>query len=329
MMRREFITLICITAATWPLAGHAQQTGRMRRIGVLVNAAENDLEKQSELRAFRDRLEELGWNEGRNIRFDYRWTDGRLDRLSVYAAELVSLSPDAILATNGPTLAALQKETRSIPLVFVQVLDPVADAFVPSLAKPGGNITGFSHFEYAIGRKWLQLLKEIAPRVNKVAVLWNPNNVAVNGFMPKIKDAASALGVEPTEAHVQNAAEIEPVIAAFAHLLNVGLIVPPDFTTVVNRAPIIALTSRYNLPVIYPFRLFVTAGGLISYGINLRDMYVKAASYFDRILRGENPADLPVQLPTKYELVINLKVAKALGLDVPVTLLATADELIE
>jgi len=213
--------------------------------------------------------------------------------------------------------------------VFVQVVDPVTEAFVPSLSHPGGNITGFTHFEHTIGGKWLQLLKEIAPRVNKVAVLWNPNNVSVNGFMLKIKEAAQLLGLEPIEAHVQNAAEIERAITAFSHASNTGLIVPPDFTTVVNRAPIIALAAQQNLPAIYPFRLFVTSGGLISYGINLREMYVKAASYFDRILRGETPAELPVQTPTKYELVVNLKAATALGLTVPPSLLATADEVIE
>jgi putative ABC transport system substrate-binding protein len=327
--RREFIRLFGAAAATWPLAGRAQQTDRMRRVGVLVNAAESDLEKKTELGGFRARLEELGWSEGRNIQFDYRWTDGRFDRLSTYAAELVSLSPDAILATNAPTLAALQKETHSIPLVFVQVVDPVSEAFVPSLASPGGNITGFTHFEHAIGGKWLQLLKEMAPRVKKAAVLWNPKNVSVNGFVPKIREAARSRVVETIEVHVQNADEIESAIEGFAHAPNVGLIIPPDFTTVVNRLPLITLAALNNLPVIYPFRLFVTSGGLISYGINLREMYVNAATYFDRVLRGEKPADLPVQTPTKYELVINLRVAKALGLRVPDALLSTADELIE
>jgi len=327
LRRREFIFLIGSAAAAWPRAGRAQEIER--RVGVLVNSSENDLEKQSELGAFRARLQELGWFEGRNIRFEYRWTDGRFDRLSPFAAELVSLSPDAILATNAPTLVALQKETRSIPLIFVQVVDPVAAAFVPSLTRPGGNITGFTHFEHSIGEKWLQLLKEIAPRLNKVVVLWNPNNVSVNGFMLKVKEVAPSLGIEPVEAHVQNAAEIERAMAALSRDSNTGLIVPPDFTTVVNRAPIIALAAKHNLPVIYPFRLFAASGGLISYGINLREMYVNAASYFDRILRGENPADLPVQAPTKYELVINLKAAEALGLDVPPNLLATADVVIE
>jgi putative ABC transport system substrate-binding protein len=301
----------------------------MRRIGVLVNAAENDLTKQAEIGAFRARLEQLGWKEGKNIQFDYRWIDGRFDRLDAYAAELISLSPDAILATNAPTLVALQKATRSIPLVFVQVVDPVAEAFVPSLSKPGGNITGFTHFEHAIGGKWLQLLRGIAPGVNKVAVLWNPSNVSVSGFMTKVREAAAPIGIETVETHVRNAAEIESAIAAFPREPTTGLIIPPDFTTVVNRASIIASTARLRLPAIYPFRLFAAEGGLISYGINLREMYAKAASYFDRILRGENPADLPVQAPTKYDLVINMKVAKALGLHVPNDLLVAADELIE
>jgi putative ABC transport system substrate-binding protein len=328
MRRREFITTLGGAAATAAWPARAQQVDRVRRIGVLVNSAENDPEKQSELGALRARLEQLGWSDGRNIQFDFRWTEGRFERLSVYAAELVSLSPDVILATNAPTLVALQKETRSIPLVFVQIVDPVAEAFVSSLSHPGGNITGFTHFEHAIGGKWLQLLKEMAPSVNKVAVLWNPNNVSVNGFMRRIKEAALLFAVEPIEAHVRNGAEIENAIAAFSHA-NTGLIVPPDFTTVVNRAPIIVLAARNGLPAIYPFRLFVTSGGLISYGINLREMYVNAASYIDRILRGETPADLPIQTPTKYELVINLKVANALGLRLPTSLLATADEVIE
>jgi putative ABC transport system substrate-binding protein len=327
--RREFIGLLGSAAATWPLAGHAQQTDRMRRIGVLVNAAENDLEKQAELGGFRAQLEKLGWKEGDNVRFDYRWTDGRFDRLSPYAAELVSLSPDAILATNAPTLVALQQATRSIPLVFVQVVDPVSEAFVPSLAKPGGNITGFTHFEHAIGGKWLQLLKEMAPDIKKVAVLWNPNNVSVNGFMARINDAASSLGVETIATHVRNADEIDDAVCAFAQVSSIGMIIPPDFTTVVNRVPLIQLATQFQLPVIYPFRLFVASGGLVSYGINLRKMYVEAASYFDRILRGESPADLPVQAPTKYELVINLKAVKALGLHVPNDLLAHAEDLIE
>jgi putative ABC transport system substrate-binding protein len=329
MRRRDFIIVIANGAVAWPLAARAQQTDQMRRVGLLVNAAESDLEKQSEIGAFRAGLEALGWSEGRNIRFDYRWTAGRFDRLSTYARELVSLAPDVLLATNGPTLVALQGETKSIPIVFVQIIDPVAERYVRSLAHPGGNITGFTHFEHAIGGKWLQLLKEIAPHVIKVAVIWNPNNVAVNGFMRTIKEAAPSIAVEPIEAHVQNAVEIENVIAAFAHRSNIGFIVPPDFTTVVNRSPIIASAARYKLPAIYPFRLFVTDGGLMSYGINLREMYVRSASYVDRILRGERPGDLPVQAPTKYELVINLKAAKALGLDVPPTLLAIADEIIE
>ncbi len=245
MRRREFITLLG-GAAAWPLAARAQQTNQMRRVGLLVNAAESDLEKQSEIGAFRAGLEALGWSEGRNIRFDYRWTAGRFDRLSTYARELVSLAPDALLATNGPTLVALQGESKSIPIVFVQIIDPVGEAYVPSLAHPGGNITGFTHFEHAIGGKWLQLLKEIAPHVIKVAVIWNPNNVAVNGFMRTIKEAAPSIAVEPIEAHVQNAVEIENVIAAFAHRSNIGFIVPPDFTTVVNRSPIIASAARYK-----------------------------------------------------------------------------------
>jgi putative ABC transport system substrate-binding protein len=327
--RRNFIGLLGAAAATWPLTGGAQPKKPMKRVGVLVNAAESDPAKQSELSAFRARLTELGWHEGNNIQFDYRWTDGRFDLLDIYAAELVSISPNVIFATNAPTLAALQKATRTIPLVFVQVVDPVQEAFVPSLSAPGGNITGFTHFEHSIGGKWLQLLKEVAPGVERVNVLWNPKNISVNGFMPKIREAASSRAIETIEAHVESVADIEAVIATLADAPDVGLIVPPDFTTVVNRQVIIALAAKHKLPVIYPFRLFVTGGGLISYGINLREMYVKAASYFDRILRGEDPAHLPVQTPTKYELVINVKAAKALALHLPNDLLAIADELIE
>jgi putative ABC transport system substrate-binding protein len=327
--RREVLGLLSTAAAIWPLAGRAQQTDRMRRVGVLVNAAQNDDAKQSELSAFRDRLAQLGWSEGRNVQFEYRFTDGRFDRLSAYAAELVNLSPDAILATNAPTLVALQKASRSIPIIFVQVVDPVSEAFVASLAKPGGNITGFTHFEHAIGSKWLQLLKEIAPGIKKVAVLWNPNNVSVNGFITKIREAASSLAVEIIATHVRNADEIDSAITAFAELSSIGVIIPPDFTTVVNRVPLIQLAAQCHLPVIYPFRLFAASGGLVSYGINLREMYAKSATYVDRILRGANPADLPVQAPTKYELVINLKATRELGLHIPNDLLATADELIE
>lgn len=329
MKRREVLGLLSTAAAIWPLAGRAQQTDRMRRVGVLVNAAQNDDAKQSELSAFRDRLAQLGWSEGRNVQFEYRFTDGRFDRLSAYAAELVNLSPDAILATNAPTLVALQKASRSIPIIFVQVVDPVSEAFVASLAKPGGNITGFTHFEHAIGSKWLQLLKEIAPGIKKVAVLWNPNNVSVNGFITKIREAASSLAVEIIATHVRNADEIDSAITAFAELSSIGVIIPPDFTTVVNRVPLIQLAAQCHLPVIYPFRLFAASGGLVSYGINLREMYAKSATYVDRILRGANPADLPVQAPTKYELVINLKATRELGLHIPNDLLATADELIE
>jgi putative ABC transport system substrate-binding protein len=223
----------------------------------------------------------------------------------------------------------LRQETRTIPLVFVQIPNPVGGGYVPSLAHPGGNVTGFTHFEYAIGGKWLELLKEIAPRVIKVAVIWNPKNISVNGYFPHIEMAAPSFAVEPIATHVQSAAEIERAINAFADKPNVGLIVPPDFTTVVNRELIIALATRYNLPAIYPFRLFVKNGGLISYGINLPELYRQAASYIDRILRGEKPGDLPVQAPTKFELVINLKTATALGLTVPPTLLAVTDEVIE
>jgi len=329
MRRREFIGLLASAAATWPLAARAQNAGDVRRIGILVNATESDLEKQAELATFRAGLEKLGWTEGHNVRFEYRWTAGSFERLNVYADELIALAPDAILATNAPTLDALRKRTRTIPIIFVQVVDPVGESYVASLARPGGNVTGFTHFEHAIAGKWMQLLKDIAPRVNKVAVVWNPNNVSVNGFMRWIWVDAPSSGLEPIEVHVRNAADIETAIARLSQTPNVGLIVPPDFTTVVNRAPLIALAARHNLPAIYPFRLFADADGLISYGINLRQMYGRAASYFHRVLQGEAPGELPVQAPDRYELVVNLKAAKALGLEVPDNLIAIADDLIE
>jgi putative tryptophan/tyrosine transport system substrate-binding protein len=301
----------------------------LRRVGVFVNSVESDPAKQSELAAFRARLEELGWSEGQNIRFDYRWTDGNFNMLREYAKELVGASPDVILATNAPTLEALRAETQSIPLVFAQIVDPVGNGFVPSLSHPGGNITGFTHFEHTIAGKWLQLLKEVTPNITHVAVIWNPNNITVNGFMLKIKAAAVQFSVEPIEVHVQNAFEIEHTFAELAHTPNIGLIVPPDFTTVVNRSSIITSAARYNMPAIYPFRLFAVSGGLMSYGINLRTMYIETASYIDRILRGEKPGDLPVQAPTKYELVINQKTARALGLEIPDSLLSTADDLLD
>jgi len=329
MRRREFITLVSGAALAWPLAPHAQQSDQMRRVGVLVNAAENDRDKQFEISEFRQRLKDLGWTEGGNIRLDIRWTAGDFELAHRFAAELVSLSPDAILATNAPTLEAVRKETSTIPLVFVQVSDPIANGVVSSLAHPGGSITGFTHFEYAIGGKWLGLLKEIAPNIVKVAVIWNPKNTSVNRFFSEIKTAAPSFAIEPIAVHVQNAAEIEHAINAFAHEPNLGLIVPPDFTTVINRAPIIALAARYNLPAIYPFRLFVKDGGLLSYGVDLPEVYRQAASYVDRILRGEKPGDLPVQTPNKIELVVSLKAANAMGLTIPEEVLTIVDEAIE
>ena len=329
LRRREFITHLGGAAVAFPLVARAQQPERVKKIGVFMFSDTTDVEAHKRLTAFQQRLQQLGWTDGRSIRIDYRWAAGELDRMRVYAAELVSLAPDAILATNGPTLEALRQETRTVPMVFVAIPDPIAGGYVASLAHPGGNITGFTHFEYAIGGKWLEMLKEIAPRVTKVAVIWNPKNVSVNGYWPVIEAAAPSFAVEPIATHVQNAAEIERAIDSLAHESNVGLIVSPDFTTTVHRELIIALAARYQFPAIYPFRYFVADGGLVSYGINLSEVYRQAASYIDRILRGEKPGDLPVQTPTKFELVVNLKTAKALGLDVPLFFQQRADEVIE
>jgi putative ABC transport system substrate-binding protein len=327
--RRQLITLLGGVAAAWPIVVRAQQSDQARRIGVLIASQPNDGEAQERLGIFRQSLERLGWTEGRNVRIEYRWAGDDLSRMRVDAAELVNMAPDAILATNGPTLEALRDKTRSIPLVFVAIPDAVAGGYVSSLAHPGGNITGFSHFEYAMGGKWLEILREIAPSVAKIVVAWNPRNISVNGYFPQIEAAAPALAVDVTAGHVENAGDIERVIVSLAHEPNGGLIIPPDFTTIVHRDLIIGLTTRYHLPTIFPFPIFVKDGGLISYGINLPESYRQAATYMDRILRGEKPVDLPVQAPTKFQLAINLKAAKAFGLEVPPTLLARADEVIE
>jgi putative ABC transport system substrate-binding protein len=326
MKRREFITLLGGAAAWPPLAAHAEQPERMRRIGVLMNLAADDPQGQARIAAFVQGLAQLGWTEGRNVRIDYRWGPGDAERYRRYAAELVRLAPDIILASASPTVAAFQQTNRTVPIVFASVIDPVGAGFVASLARPGGNSTGFITFEYALAAKWLELLKEIAPGVTRAAVLRDPATAAGIGQFAAIQGAAS-LGVELSPIAVHDAGEIERTVAAFARGSNGGLIVVAGASG--HRELIIMLAARHRLPAVYPFRFDATNGGLISYGPDIVDQYRRAAAYVDRILKGEKPADLPVQAPTKYELVLNLKTAKALGLEVPPTLLARADEVIE
>jgi putative tryptophan/tyrosine transport system substrate-binding protein len=329
LKRREFITLLGGATAAWPLAARTQQRERVWRIGVLANLASDDAEGQARLAAFHQGLQQLGWTVGRNVQIDYRWGAGDADRIRKFAAELVALAPDIILSTGSSSVAALQQATRSVPIVFVTVVDPVSSGFVDTLARPGGNITGFALFEYSISGKWLQLLKEIAPRMTRAAVIRDPALTAGGGQLGVIQAVAPSVGVEVTPVNVRDAGEIERAITAFARLPNGGLVVTGSTLAGVHRHLIIALAARYRLPAVYSLRYLVADGGLISYGPDQIDQYRQAAGYVDRILKGEKPADLPVQTPTKYELVINLKTAKALGLDVPPTLLARADEVIE
>ncbi len=328
MRRREFITLLGGTAATWPLAGHAQQPDRMRQIGALAGIAD-DAEGQARFAAFRQGLQQLGWTDGRNIRIDYRWGGGDADNIRKHAAELAALAPDVILAAGGAITGPLLQATRTVPIVFVHVPDPVGAGFVDSLARPGGNATGFINFEYSVSAKWLELLKQIAPGVTRAAVLRDPVITTGTGQFGAIQSAAPSLGVEVSPVNVRDAGEIERAVAAFARSSNGGLIVTVSALAVVHRDLIITLAARHKLPAVYYERNFVAGGGLISYGPDYLDQYRRAASYVDRILKGEKPADLPVQAPTKYKLVINLKTAKALGITMPATLLATADEVIE
>jgi putative ABC transport system substrate-binding protein len=301
----------------------------MRRVGVLMSLAENDPESQARHAAFVQVLQELGWTVGHNMQIDYRWAAGDANRIRKYAAELVALAPDVILATGSPVTAALVQATRTVPIVFAQVPDPVANGFVASLAQPGGNVTGFIVFEYGTSGKWLELLKEIAPRVTRAAVLRDPAIASGIGQLAAIQAVAPTLGVELRPVGVRDAGEIEQAVTAFARSSNAGLIVLGAPLTILHRELIITLAARHQLPAVYSFRFFVTDGGLISYGPDSIDSYRRAARYVDRILRGEKPADLPVQAPTKYELVVNLKTAKGLGLEIPPTLLARADEVIE
>jgi ABC-type uncharacterized transport system substrate-binding protein len=328
LKRREFIGLLG-GAVTWPLAARAQQSERMRRIGVLTPWASNDAEAQDRVTAFVQAMEQLGWTAGRSVRIDYRWGDGKADMTRKYATELVALAPDVILALSSAAVAPLLEASRTVPIVFAGVADPVAAGYVESLARPGGNVTCLTLYEYSIGGKWLELLKEISPRVTRAAVLREAGIAAGPGLFGAIQALAPSLGLELRLVNVQDAAEIERAVAAFAQVSNGGMIVTGSPRQSAYRELIIALAAKHRLPAVYNARFFVAAGGLISYGTDLLDQSRSAARYVDRILKGEEPANLPVQAPNKYELVVNLKTAKALGLEMPTTVLARADEVIK
>jgi putative tryptophan/tyrosine transport system substrate-binding protein len=327
--RREFITLLGGAAAAWPLVARAQQGERMRRIGVFGALLADDPEWQARLAAFHQGLQESGWTVGRNIRIEYRLGPGNGEHLRRRAAELVALAPDAIVVNGTTPLVPLLQATRSVPIVFVNVSDPVGAGFVASLARPGGNVTGFTQLEYAMSGKWLELLREIAPNLKRAAVLRDPTIPTGIALIAVLFSVAPSLGMVVSPLDVRDPGDIERAIAAFASGPDGGLILTPSAAGVRNRELIMALAARHRLPAVYPYRLIVATGGLMSFGIDTVEPFRRAASYVDRILKGEKPADLPVQQPTKFELAINLKTAKALGLDVPPTLLARADEVIE
>jgi putative ABC transport system substrate-binding protein len=329
MQRREFITLLGGAVAGWPLIVRAQQPERMRRIGVLMGPAADDPDGQARVAALLQGLQQLGWAVGRNVRVDIRWAAGNADDSRRYAAELVTLASDVIVANGSMSMVPLLQATRSVPIVFVVVPDPVGAGNVDSLARPGGNATGFMSFEYGMSAKWLELLKQVAPGVTRVAVIRDPAITAGAGQFGAIQSVAPSFGVEVSPISARDALEIERAIAAFAHSSNGGLVVTQSALTTVHRDLIVTLAARHKLPAVYYERHFVTAGGLISYGPDFIDQHRQAATYVDRILKGEKPADLPVQAPTKFELVINLKTAKELGLTIPPTLLTRADEVIE
>ena len=331
MRRREFITLLCGAATTWPLAARAQQPERVRRIGVLMAALlANDPETRARVAAFFQGLQELGWSEGHNLHIEYRWAGPDAESIKALAAELVATSPSLILALNSPSVAALREVTRTVPVVFVGIGDPVGQGFVASLARPGGNITGFTGFEFSLGEKWIGFLKELAPGVSRAAFLFHPEaGPYYSSWLKSVEDAASALGVQISAAPILTTADVEVAISAIAALPGGGLIVEPDAYTSANRRLIIGLAARYRLPAVYAYEGAAAEGGLLSYGPDEDDLFRRSASYIDRILKGEKPADLPVQEPLKYELVINLQTAKALGLTVPNTLLTSATKVID
>ena len=331
MKRREFITLVGGAVTSWPLAVRAQQPARMRRIGILMAYAESDTVYQGYVIAFQEELQKLGWEQGRNIRFHYGWAGPDLESINRFAKELVALQPDLILSSSTPTTASLLQQTQTIPIIFANIIDPVASGFVASLSRPGGNATGYIILEPSMASKWPELLKEIAPRVNRIAILYNPATTTLfaEAFLKPFKAAAALFEVDAVVAPVKNLSELESVVAAQASEPNAGLIAMPDTFLVGHRVEVTSLAARYRLPALYTYRSFTEVGGLMSYGNDPVVNYRRAATYVDRILKGEKPNELPVQVPVKYELVINLKSAKALGLEVPPTLLARADEVIE
>jgi putative ABC transport system substrate-binding protein len=329
MRRRKFLGVLGGVAAAWPLVASAQQPDRVRRIGVLMGFAENDEVWQAYLTAFKQRLQDLGWTDGRNVRFDIRFTGESTERTRIAAAEMVALAPDVIFVTTNPVVSALTQATRTIPIVFTWVSDSVGSGYVASLAHPGGNVTGFHNFEPAMGGKWLGVLKQIAPRVRRAAVVHVPEIAANVAFIRVAEAASTSLGMTVTAAGVRDAADIERVLMEFAREPNGGLIVTPSPLTATKRDLIIAVAARLGLPTIYSFRFYVASGGLVSYGIDQLETVREVASYVDRILRGANPGELPVQLPTKFQLVVNLKTAKTLGLTIPESFLLFADEVIE
>jgi putative ABC transport system substrate-binding protein len=329
MRRREFITLLGGAVAAWPLVARAQQPRRMRRIGVLTPFPADDAEGHARLTAFTQALQQLGWTVGQNVRIDYRWGPGNPATMRKHATELVALEPDLILALTTAAVGPLLEASRTVPIVFVTVADPVGAGFVETLARPGGNATGFTPYEYSISGKWLELLKEIAPRVTRAAVLRDTSIAVGLAQFGSIQAVAPSLGVELRPVDVSDAGEIERALAAFAQGSNGGMVVIGSPSAAIHRGLITALAAKHRLPAVYNTRLFTDAGGLISYGPDFLEQHRRAAGYVDRILKGEKPADLPIQAPTKYELVINLKTAKALGLEIPSSVLARADEVIE
>jgi putative ABC transport system substrate-binding protein len=332
MKRREFITLLGGAAAAWPLEARAQQAGPMRRIGILMGGAKGDSQNEAGLLAFTDALKALGWIEGHNIKIDMRWAAGNVERMQGLAKELVGLQPDLLVGHTTQPVATLQRETATIPIVFLIVSDPVGSGFVTSLPRPGGNITGFINIESSLGGKWIEVLKEVAPNVSRAALLFNPDTATYfKYYLEPFEAAARFRGVEPIAAPVRTAADIERVIATLSERPNGGLAVMPDtaLSTQDKRDVIISLAARYRLPAIYPYRYWVGDGGLVSYGIDQIDLFRRVPSYIDRIFKGAKPAELPVQLPTRFELAVNLKTAKPLGIEMPAMLLGRADEVIE
>jgi putative ABC transport system substrate-binding protein len=328
--RRDFITLLGGAAAAWPLAAKAQQPERMRRIGVLMGLTESDPEGPPRLAIFKQELQKLGWTEGRNLQIEYRWAGGDADRTRTLAAELAGTMPDVVVAHPTVATEALMRQTHTIPIIFILVADPLGGGLVGSLARPGGNVTGFTNFVPSVGGKWIEMLKVISPRIKRVAILFNPETASGGGsfYARPVQAAASTLAVESTVASVRNAAEIKDALATLSRDADSGLIVLPDLFTTNHRELIVGLAAQHRLPAVYPFRYFATGGGLMSYGIDIVDLFRRAAGYVDKILRGAKPGDLPVQKPDRFEFVINLTTAKALGLSVPRVLLAGA-ELIE